>query len=168
MIYDFIPQFSKTLTNLSRILDKAQAFADVKKCDVANLLNDRLAPDQFAFIRQIQITCDTAKFFVSRLTGKTPPKNEDKETTIAELKDRIASTIAFLETVKPEDFKGWEDRQVLNPRREGKFLPGHEYALQQAIPNFFFHATTAYAILRTNGMDIGKSDYLGELHYRPL
>jgi hypothetical protein len=102
------------------------------------------------------------------LTGKEVPKHEDKEATIADLQERIRKTIQFLETVRPEDFKGWETRQVLNPRREGKFLPGNEFAMHQAIPNFFFHMTTAYSILRTNGLGIGKLDYLGELNYRAL
>jgi uncharacterized protein len=168
MTYEFIPQFSKMLTNLSGLLDKAQKFADQRKFDVSNLLVARLAPDQFHFTRQVQVACDTAKAYAARLTGKEAPKHEDKETTIAELQHRIQATIQFLSTIKPEDFKGWETRQVLNPRREGKFLPGNEYAMQQAIPNFYFHVTTAYAILRHNGMEIGKMDFLGELNYRPL
>ncbi len=168
MVYDFVPQFSKMLTNLSAILDKVQAFADSKKFESSNLLTSRLAPDQFNFTRQVQVSCDMAKAYVAKLTSKEAPKHEDKETTIAELQHRIQQTVQFLNTVKAEDFKGWETRQVLNPRREGKFLPGNEFAMQQAIPNFYFHMTTAYSILRNNGMDVGKKDFLGELNYRPL
>ena len=168
MTYEFVPQFIKMLNNLSAILDKAQAFADQKKFDTAALLTDRLAIDQFNFTRQIQATCDMAKAYASKLTGKEAPKHEDKETTLPELQQRIRSTIQFLQTIKAEDFKGWETRQVTNPRREGKFLPGEEYAMQQAIPNFYFHLTTAYSILRHRGLDIGKKDFLGELKYRDL
>jgi hypothetical protein len=156
------------LNNLSGLLDKAQQYSEAKKFDVANLLTARLAPDQFHFIRQVQMTCDTAKAYAAKLTGKEAPKHEDKETNIPELKQRIRETIQFLETIKPEDFKGWEGRKTTNPRREGKYLPGNEFAMHQAIPNFYFHMTTAYSILRSNGIDIGKKDYLGELKYRDL
>jgi len=168
MTYEFVPQFAKMLRNLSGLLDKAQAFADQKKFEVSNLLTARLAPDQFNFTRQVQATCDLAKSYAARLTGKEAPKHEDNETTIEQLQRRIQATMAFLETIRPEDFKGWEKRQVLNPRREGKFLPGDEYAMHQAIPNFYFHLTTAYSILRHNGVEIGKKDFLGELKYRDL
>jgi len=168
MGYEFVPQFSRMLNNLSRILDKAQAHADQKKFEMSFLLHDRLYPDQFDFTRQVQIACDTAKFYAARLTGKEAPKNEDKETTVAELQDRIRKTITYLETIKPADFQGWESRKTLNPRREGKYLPGSEYAMHQAIPNFYFHVTTAYAILRHRGVEVGKMDYLGELNYRNL
>jgi len=168
MTYEFVPQFTKMLTNLSTILDKAQAFAEQKKFDASALLTDRLAIDQFNFTRQIQATCDMAKAYASKLTGKEAPMHEDKEATLPELQQRIHKTIQFLQTIKPEDFKGWETRQVTNPRREGKFLHGEEYAMQQAIPNFYFHLTTAYSILRHRGLEIGKKDFLGELKYRDL
>ncbi len=168
MTYEFVPQFTRMLNNLSAILDKAQAYADQKKFDVTNLLNSRLAPDQFHFIWQVQATCDTAKKYYANLSGKEAPKHEDIEKTVSDLKERIRSTIQFLETAKPEDFKGWETKKVTNPRREGKYLPAAEFAMHQAIPNFYFHMTTAYAILRNNGVDVGKLDYLGQLNYRPL
>lgn len=168
MAYESVPQFTKMLHNLSALLDKAQAYADQKKFDAANLLNARLAPDQFHFTRQVQIACDSAKYYVVRLTDLKAPAFEDKETTIPELKERIRKTVQFLETVKPEDFKGWEARKTTNPRREGKYLPGNEFAIQHAIPNFYFHFTTAYSILRHNGVEIGKKDYLGEIHWRDL
>ena len=168
MTYEFIPQFSKMLNNLSGLLEKAKTFAEQKKFDASNLLTARLAPDQFHFTRQVQIACDSAKAYAAKLTGKEAPKHEDKETTIPELQDRIRKTIQFLETIKADDFKGWETRQVTNPRREGKFLPGNEFAMEQAIPNFYFHMTTAYSILRHNGLEVGKKDYLGTLNYRDL
>ncbi len=168
MTYEFVPQFAKMLTNLSALLDKAQQYADAKKCDVGNLLTHRLAPDQFHFTRQVQITCDSAKAYVAKLTDKEAPKHEDNETTVAELKERIQKTIAFLNTIKAEDFKGWETKKVTNPRREGKYLPSNEYAMEQAIPNFYFHMATAYSILRASGIDVGKKDFLGELKWRPL
>lgn len=168
MSYEFIPQFSRMLNNLSAILNKAQGYADQKKFDIANLLTARLAPDQFNFTWQVQATCDTAVAYASKLTGKEAPKLENKEVTLPELQDRIQKTLNFLSTIKPEDFQGWEDRKTLNPRREGKFLPAKEFAMHQAIPNFYFHLTTLYSILRTNGVDVGKKDYLGELNYRPL
>jgi len=168
MTYEFVPQFTKMLTNLSQILDKAQAYAEAKKFDASALLTARLFPDQFNFTRQVQITCDSAKAYVAKLTSKEAPKHEDNETTIAELQTRIQKTIQFLNTVKAEDFKGWETRQVTNPRREGKFLIGSEYCMEQAIPNFYFHMTTAYSLLRHNGLEIGKKDFLGALNWRDL
>lgn len=166
--YEFVPQFTKMLTNLSLILGKAQTFAEQKKFDPANLLAARLAPDQFNLVRQVQISCDSAKAYAAKLTGKEAPKHEDTETTIAQLQARIQSTIQYLDSVKAEEFQGWESRKITNPRREGKYLPGNEFAMQQAIPNFYFHTTTAYAILRNNGLEIGKKDFLGELGWRPL
>ncbi len=168
MTYEFVPQFTKMLNNLSGILDKAQQFAEQKKCDVSALLTARLAPDQFNFTRQVQIACDMAKAYAAKLTGKDAPKHEDKETTIAELKQRIQMTVQYLNTIQAEDFTGWENRKVTNPRREGKFLPGNEFAMHQVIPNFYFHVTTAYSILRSNGVELGKKDFLGELKYRDL
>lgn len=168
MTYEFIPQFCKMLNNLSLVLDKAEAFAAQKKFSPANLLNARLAPDQFPFTFQVQASCDMAKAYASRLTGKQAPTQEDKETSIAELKARIQQTIQYLETIEAKDFQGWETRQVLNPRREGKYLPGSDYAMEHSIPNFYFHVTTAYSILRNNGLDIGKKDYLGPIQYRDL
>jgi len=168
MIVETFAQFSKMLTNLSSILDKAQKFADQKKFDSVNLMNARLAPDQFNFTRQVQVACDTAKLGAARLTGIDAPKFEDNETTLAELQQRIRNTLEFLSTVKPEAFKGWESKKTLNPRREGKYLPGDEFLMQHAIPNFYFHVATAYSILRHSGVEVGKMDYLGTITYRDL
>lgn len=168
MIYEHVPQFVKMLHNLSTLLDKAQAFADQRKFDVENLLVARLAPDQFHFTRQVQIACDTVKNYGAKLTGTEAPVHEDVEKTLPELKQRIAKTVQYLESLKKEAFGKALEQKITNPRREGKYLPADEYVLQHAIPNFYFHVTTAYSILRHNGVEIGKKDYLGELNYRPL
>jgi uncharacterized protein len=167
MLYDYtIPAAIRALTQLNACLDKAAAFADAKKVEFPVLLSSRLIADQLPMVRQIQIACDTAKFGASRLTGKDAPANDDKEATLAEAKARIDSTIAYLNTFKPEDFKGAEERKVTTPRWEGKWLTGLEYAQHHVLPNLYFHVTTAYAILRSNGVDIGKKDYLGAMPYK--
>lgn len=167
MMYEIVvPQFTKMLQNLSAILKKGGQYAETKKFDVEVLLNSRLAPDQFNLIRQVQIACDSAKLCGARLTGKDAPVNEDKEKTLPELLGRIQQTISYLHTLNTDDFNGAEDRKISQPRWEGKWLTGHEYLLQHAIPNVYFHVTTAYSILRHNGVDVGKKDYLGEMPYR--
>lgn len=166
MLYQItIPQFTKMLKNLSGLLNKAERHAEAKKFDVEVLLNSRLAPDQFNLIRQIQIACDTAKMGVSRLTGKEAPVHEDKEKTLAELQARIETVLGYLATFSEKDFQGAEERKVSQPRWEGKYLTGWEFAMQHALPNLYFHITTAYAILRHNGVDVGKKDYLGEMPF---
>ncbi len=167
MLYQItVPQFIKMLGNLNRILGKAAAYAETKKFDVDVLLNARLAPDQFNFIRQVQIACDTAKLGVARLTGKDAPVHEDNEKTLPELKARLESVASYLGTFKESDFVGAAERKISQPRWEGKYLTGLEFALQHAIPNLYFHITTAYSILRHNGVDVGKKDYLGEMPYK--
>ena len=169
MFYELtVVQFTKALNNLNAILDKGAAYAESKKIDVSVLLNSRLAPDQFNLIRQVQIACDTAKLGVARLTGKvdSAPKHADTETTLPELKARIQEVIDYLASFKPEDFAGAADIHVSQPRWEGKYLTGTEFAIQHAIPNIYFHVTTAYAILRHNGVDVGKKDYLGAMPYK--
>jgi hypothetical protein len=166
-LYDItVPTFIKTLNNLDLILDKAAKNADARKFETIVLMNARLAPDQFNFIRQVQIACDTAKFCASRLSGKEAPMNDDKETTLAELKTRIGTTLSYLKDFSANDFTGAEDKKITQPRWEGKWLTGSEYAIQHALPNLFFHVTTAYSILRHNGVDIGKKDYLGDMPYK--
>ncbi|MBX3021778.1 MAG: DUF1993 domain-containing protein [Bdellovibrionales bacterium] len=167
MLHDLtVPQFQKMLTNLQKILDKGAAYADAKKFDVNVLMHSRLAPDQFPLIKQIQIACDTAKLACARLTGKDGPVNEDKEQTFQEIRARIDSTLAYLKTLKPADFNGAEEKKISQPRWEGKWLTGSEYVLHHALPNIYFHITTAYSILRHNGVDVGKKDYLGEMPYK--
>jgi hypothetical protein len=154
------------LKNLDAILDKAAHYAEAKKFDSQVFLQARLAPDQFAFVRQVQIACDTAKNGVARITGKDAPVHEDNEQSLAELKARIAKTLSYLQTVSAADFEGAESRRVTQPRWAGKTLSAKEYALEHVLPNLYFHVTTAYAILRHNGVDVGKKDYLGPLPYR--
>ena len=167
MFHDLVvTQFTKTLQNLGACLDKAAGFADAKKIDAEVLLGSRLAPDQFNLLRQIQIACDTAKTGAARLTGKEPPAHEDREKTIADAKARIEKVVAYLQTFSAKDFEGAEARQITQPRWAGKYLTGREFAMQHLIPNFFFHVTTAYAILRHNGVDLGKKDYLGPMPFK--
>lgn len=167
MYYELaVTQFVKMLQNLSLILDRGQELAVAKKFDVEVLLNSRLAPDQFNLIRQIQIACDTAKLGASRLTGKDAPAHNDSEKTLPELKTRIEETITYLKSFKAEDFNGAAEKHITQPRWEGKYLTGHEYLVQHMIPNLYFHVTTAYSILRHNGVDVGKKIYLGEMPYK--
>jgi hypothetical protein len=165
-LYDFtIPHVIKMLRNVDGWLVKTIAFAEAKKFSVDNLVTARLAPDQFAFARQIQATCDQAKYLAARLAGKEPPSHPDTEQTFAELRARVATVIAYLETFTPADFAGADERKIALPRWEGKWLRGDEYALHHVLPNFYFHATTTYAILRHNGVDLGKRDYLGAIPF---
>ena len=157
-----VPAFLRTLKNLSAILDKAASFAEAKKIDESVLVNARLAPDMFPFARQIQIATDLVKGCAARLSGAEPPSYADTETTIPELKARVAKTIAFLEGFKPDQIDGSEERKVtLKLRgREVNFV-GKLYLFEFVIPNFYFHVTTAYDILRHNGVELGKMDYIG-------
>jgi uncharacterized protein len=167
MLYEItVPQFKKMLNNFQLILDKAAAFADHKKIEGEVLLNSRLAPDQFNFIRQIQIMCDTAKLCTSRLTGQEAPTHPDTEKTLNELRERIKSTVSYLEKFSAKDFTESAKRKISQPRWEGKWLTGEEFVLNHALPNFYFHMTTAYSILRHNGVDIGKKDYLGKMPFK--
>jgi uncharacterized protein len=165
-LYDAtVPVFTKALTNLGAWLDKAVAFAAQKKFDPETLLAARLAPDQFALLRQVQIACDNAKAYTAALAGKEPPSHPDTERTIAELRTRLGTVIAYLATFKREDFAGAEERAITRPRWE-KAMRGGDYLDHYALPNFHFHMTTAYAILRHNGVELGKKDYLGELPFK--
>ncbi len=134
--------------------------------DVEVLFQARLAPDQFNFIRQLQICCDVAKFSASSLANKEIPSHPDTEKTLPELKARIEKVVAYLNTFKASDFSDAAARKVTHPRWEGKYLLGEEYFREHAIPNFYFHLSTAYAILRHNGVNIGKKDYLGTFNYK--
>lgn len=155
------PQFIRTLTALRKVLVKAGEFAEKKKIQPEVLLATRLAPDQFPLSRQIQIATDNAKGCVGRLTNVDMPKFEDKEITLDQFLDRIDRTVAFLKTAKPEQFNGYEKCTVRFPWYPGNFMDGRTYLVQHAIPNFYFHVTTAYSILRSCGLEIGKGDYLG-------
>jgi hypothetical protein len=154
-----VPIFEKML----QWLDAAEAHAVAKKFDPAVLLASRLAPDMLPFTKQIQIACDAAKFCVARLSGTTSPKFEDNETTIAELKLRIAKTIDYVRSVPADQIDGSEAREVEVPMRGAAALKfnGEHYLKHFVLPNFFFHLTIAYGLLRHNGVALGKSDFLG-------
>jgi hypothetical protein len=161
-----VASFTRGLNNLQKWMDKAQAHADAKKFEVDTLVTARLAPDMYPFVKQVQIACDTAKFAAVRLTEKEAPKHEDNEKTFAELRQRINKALAYLATFKPADFNGAEDRRVPLPWAPGKWMHGGEYVPQMAGPNFYFHLTTAYDILRHNGVDVGKMDFIGDVNIK--
>ena len=157
-----IPVFVRMLTNLSAILDKAQAYADAKKFDSAVFLPMRVFPDMLPFSAQVQIACDAPKLFCARATGVEAPKFDDKEASIAELKERIAATVAYLKSIKPEQLDGIEDKDItFQSRGKDRTLKGQAYLLHLATPNLYFHIATAYGILRNSGVEVGKMDFLG-------
>lgn len=167
MIYfKTVKQYAKMLQNLSTWLDKAASFALEKKCESDVLLQGRLAPDQFNFIRQVQIACDTAKLSAASWANQEAPTHPDTEQSLAELKARIGSVVSYLNTFKAEDFAQAHERKIMRPRWEGKYLLGEEFLIEHALPNFYFHLTTAYAILRHQGVNLGKKDFLGALPYK--
>lgn len=170
-----VPPMVKALKQLSGLIDKGMAHADTK----ANpyhpaveyeraLLDDKLIFDQFSLMRQVQIVTDNAKGAVHRLTGIEVPKFEDTMQNATELKERIAKTIAILEGITPEMMADAETKRVMLPYYPEKYLTGFEYATQYLIPNFYFHLTTAFSVLRKNGIDVGKSDYIGDLPLKDL
>jgi len=158
-----VSTFVRSLTALDTILDKAVAHADAKKIAHDALLTARLYPDMFTFTKQVQLATDFAKGPAARLTGVEMPKYADEEKTFPELKARIAKTIAFLNTFKQEQFTGSDDKEITFPAGPEKTLtlPGSRYLLFVAHPNFYFHLTTAYDILRHNGVELGKRDFIG-------
>lgn len=157
-----VPRFVNILGNLSNILDKAQAHIDAKKIDGAVLTNYRLFPDMLPMATQVQIACDAAKGVVARLAGMEVPAFDVKESTLAELKALVGETISFLQSVSAAQIDGTEDKELVIARRgkETRYT-GMQFLLGHATPNFYFHVTTAYNILRHNGVEIGKRDYLG-------
>ena len=156
------PRFAAMLRNLSALIDKAAAHCEAKKIDPAAITTFRLYPDMFPFTRQVQIACDTAKGAVARLAGVDIPKHEDTEQSFADLKARIAKTVDFIESVKAEKIDGTEDKEIVLQMRSGeRRFKGMPYLLGFAYPNFYFHVTTAYNILRHNGVELGKLDFLG-------
>lgn len=157
------PVFIKFLNNLSEIMKKAEDSANERKIDLSVFVNARLAPDMFPLSRQIQIATDAAKGAVARLSGGDIPSFPDNETTWEQLQERIAKTISYLETVPADKIDGNEDRDIVITYPDGrKFeFKGLQFLTNRALPNFFFHITTAYDILRHNGVQIGKADYLG-------
>ena len=157
------PRLINSMHNLSTILDKTQAYIDAKKIDPAALLQFRLFPDMLNLTRQIQIASDTAKGVVARLAGVDIPAYEDNETSVAELQARIAKTIAFIEGFTPAQIDGTEDKAIVTKRGDKEtHYTGMQFLLGHAIPNVYFHVSIAFAILRHNGVEIGKRDYLGK------
>jgi len=157
-----IPPLIRTLENLSKILDKAVVHAGENKIPLPDLLEARLAPDMFPFTRQIQIVSDGAKGCAARLAGMEPPSFPDTESTFPELKTRIAKTIEFLKSVAPNTVAGAEDRSITLKFPQGEMtFTGKDFLTNFALPNFYFHVTTAYGLLRHKGIPIGKMDYLG-------
>lgn len=167
-----VPPMMKSLKALAMILDKAEKHAKSKQqswhpkgMQESALLNSRLIADQFNLIRQVQVACDNAKFGTARIAGIEAPKYDDKEMTVKELKGRIDKTVKFLKTIKPQQMIGQEDRKVSLSWEPKKMMTAFGYATGYLLPNFYFHVTTAYDILRANGLQIGKSDYIGGMPY---
>jgi hypothetical protein len=161
-LYDHtVPQFIRTLGQVQRWLDKAEANATARKYDVETLLEARLAPDMYPLRRQIQTISDTTKGTAARLAGQVPPAYADDEKTLAELRARIDKTIAYLKTLTPEQFAGAEERTITVPWMPGKGIKGCDYLVGFGLPNFYFHAAAAYDILRHNGVEVGKMDFIG-------
>jgi hypothetical protein len=169
MYYLVVRQFMRTLKNLDAVMAKAEQYAEARKFDVNNYCASRLFPDMLPFTAQIRIACDHAKSTSSNLAGKEAPRHEDNETTFAELRGRITKCLGYLETLSAKDFeKTTPDMPVKlpdRPGRPGKTLRAEEYLLARQIPNFYFHVTTAYALLRHGGVEVGKNDFLGTLEF---
>ena len=157
-----VPQLKKMLVNLTTILTKAEEHVAAKGIDGKVLVEARLFPDMFPLAKQVQIACDQVKFGLARLASVEAPKFDDTESTLAQLKERIAKTIAFMDSIKPEQIDGTETKEIKFSIKEWSFeFVGEQYVLTWVIPNFYFHVTTAYSILRHNGVELGKTDYLG-------
>ncbi len=157
-----VPAFQKMLTNLKDILKKGEDFAIAKKIEPSVMLNARLAPDMFALTRQVQIATDVAKGACARMSGQEIPTFEDKEASFADLYARIDKTLAFIATFKPEQIDGKEDFDItITPGGRTMHFKGQAYLVNWAMPNFYFHVMTTYTILRHNGVEVGKMDFLG-------
>jgi hypothetical protein len=165
MYYQAISQCTQMLRSLESWLDKAEEHAGAKTFDVGILMTDRLAPDMKPFIYQVQSACDYVKAAATWLSGQTPPKHEDTEQMLDDVRARIRKTVAFTETVTEAQYTGAAERKVSLSWAPGKVLGGEDYLLQMTIPNVYFHIAMAYAILRHNGIDIGKMDFLGPIHW---
>jgi hypothetical protein len=160
-----LPVFEIVLNSLAANLDKAEAYSTLKKFDPSVLLAMRLAPDMFALTRQVQVVCDQAVRGAARLAGVEPPKFEDNETTIHQLKERIVKAVAYLKTLDPKAIDASAEREItfpLGPQKKAQ-MKGDDYLNHFVLPNFYFHATAAYAILRHAGVDVGKADFLGKI-----
>lgn len=165
-VFDVVlPQFTQLLTAMKGYFTKAAQHAEIKKYDVNTLLTARLAPDQYSLAKQVHVTCFLAEECVGRAAGKVPPKYDAESTTVAELNRRIDHAVTYLKSFNRTDFKGWEERNIDIFFAPGKYLHGADYVQKMGIPNVFFHLTTVYSILRHNGIDVGKMDYLGPVTF---
>ena len=158
--------FTKTLDNLAKWMDKAEEHAKARSFEADVLAHARLSPDAFDFVEQVQAACDQAKYAAAYLGGKQPPSHPDTEQTFADLRERIRKAQGFVATVTERDLQGAADRKVAPSWLGGRWLPAGDYLAEMAIPNFYFHVTMAYAILRHNGVVLGKMDYIGGLPTR--
>jgi hypothetical protein len=165
MYYRAVSQCMQSLKNLETCLDKAEQHAAARRFDVGVLMSSRLAPDMQPFTYQVQSACDYVKGAAAWLSGEKAPRHDDNEQTFDELRARIRKTVAFVEGVKEEQYAGAEDRKVSLSWAPGKVIGGEDYLLQVAIPNIFFHIAMAYAILRQNGVEVGKMDFLGPMNF---
>jgi uncharacterized protein len=165
-LHPIMLEMRKLLGHMNAWIDKAEAHASSKGYDANTLLQARLAPDMLPLVRQFQNACDNAKFAAAFTTGKEPPPHPDTEQTFAEVRARIASVIDYLGTFTEADFRDTDTREVKRPRWEGKSMRATDYFVEQAMPNFFFHLNMAYALLRHNGVELGKRDYIGQLSFR--
>ncbi len=163
MYHHMFRQINKQLGQLDKWLEATSAFATAKAIDPHIFLTFRLAPDQLPLSFQIRVACDTAKLGISRLTGKDAPSHADTETTIDELRARITAVRTYLDGFHDADFAHTSTREITQPRWEGKVMSGENYFVEHVVPNFFFHLSHTYAILRHNGVSLGKKDYLGAL-----
>lgn len=163
-----VPQLLAMLTGVEGWLDKAATHAQAKGFDVESLLSARLAPDQYPLLRQVQAACDAAKFAAARLTGREAPKHPDTESNLAEIRARLKSVISYLGDFAEKDFEGAQARVVELSFMPGKGMLAGDYLNQMALPNFYFHVTHAYAILRHNGVELGKRDFLTTMTLRDL
>jgi hypothetical protein len=163
MYYESISQMKKQLGQLNKWFEAAKVFAAEKSFDANSLLGFRLSPDQFSFAKQVQACCDVTKLAAARLSGKEAPAHPDTEQTLDELSTRVTAVITYLDGFSAADFENAATRVISQPRWEGMVMSGADYFREHATPNFFFHLSHAYAILRHNGVPIGKRDYLGAL-----
>jgi uncharacterized protein len=161
-----VPQFIHSLEAIYPWLDKASSYAESRKFDVGVLMTSRLAPNQLPFIRQIQIATDAAKGIAARLSAQEAPKFDDNEVTIEDVRGRIKKTVDYLKTFNEKSFEGGEARIFTLAFMQNKSLSAKDMTLMMSIPNFYFHISTAYAILRHNGVELGKTDYLGQLPFK--
>jgi hypothetical protein len=161
--FTHVQQLAKMLRNLDAWCATAEEHAKKKSFDPDVYVQSRLAPDQYPFVRQVQAACDAAKYLAAYLAGQKAPSHPDTEKTFAETRARIATCVAYLASLSAKDFDGWANRRVSPPWLHGSWLAAEDYLVQASLPNFYFHLVTAYAILRHNGVDLGKMGYIGAL-----